>query len=337
MNRLGWGVIGIGDIVQSTIAPAMVTEPDMDLVAAVSRDQGRADEFAARFGARFAYTSYDQMLANPEVEAVFIATPNNQHAEQVIAAAQAGKHILCEKPLAIKVDDAARAVAECKKAGVSLGVNFHNRYLPWVNDTKGLIAEGTIGDVEVVQVEVSSGPRHYDNWRTEPDVAGLGSLYNVGVHLLDFLGVILDSLPVEVCAMFDHDPGSGKVERLALILLRFGNGTMAYANCNERIHSPQNNIAIFGSKGRIVGTRFTRSRNDGVLEVLTEERETVISYPAPRAHQLCLAAYTLAVLSGREPNPSGMDGLRSMQLCEAIATSVRERRVVEVDYGISSS
>ncbi|HEY4606309.1 MAG TPA: Gfo/Idh/MocA family oxidoreductase, partial [Acidimicrobiia bacterium] len=87
---LGWGVIGIGAIVQSTMAPAMIAEPHCELVAAVSRDQGRAEAFAATFGARFAYTDYQQMLSNPEVDAVLIATPNRLHPEQVIAAARAG-------------------------------------------------------------------------------------------------------------------------------------------------------------------------------------------------------------------------------------------------------
>lgn len=330
MTKLGWGVIGIGNIMQGTIAPAMVAEPECDLVAAVSRDQSRADQFAEKFGARFAYTSYDQMLANPEVEAVFIATPNNQHADQVIDAAQAGKHVLCDKPLAIDVEHAIRAVNECERAGVKLGINFQSRYLPWVRDTKRIIADSTIGTVEVMQVEISSGPRHYANWRADPEIAGLGSVFNVGVHALDFVEVLVGSSPIEVAAMFDHDLRSQRVETQALILIRFANGTLAYVNCNERTHSPQNDIAIYGTKGRILGKNFTRSRSDGELRVMTEDGESVTPYPAPQAHRLCLAAYTRAVLTGREPDPSGIDGLRSMRLCDAIATSVRERRIVEV-------
>jgi len=332
VNRLGWGVIGIGNIVRSTMAPAMVEEPECDLVAGVSRDQGRADEFARQFGAPFSYTEYDQMLANPEVEAVFIATPNAYHAEQVIAAAQAGKHILCDKPLANNVIDARRALEACSKAGVKLGINFHNRHLPWVRDVSRLIADGVIGDVRMVQVEVSSGPRHYDNWRADPGIAGLGSVHNVGVHGLDFLRVILSSDPVEVVAMFDVVPETGGVEMLALITMRFANGALVHYNANESLRDPRNDIVIYGSAGRVVGTSFTRSRSDGELAVLTDSGETVTPYPAPEAHRLSLAAFTHAVLSDEEPNASGLDGLRSAQICEAIARSVRERRVVQVIY-----
>lgn len=333
MQKLGWGVIGIGNIVKSTIAPAMVAEPECDLVAAVSRDQGRADGFSSEFGARFAYTEYQEMLSNPEVGAVFIATPNALHAGQVIAAARAGKHVLCDKPLAIHVPDAAGALEACTDAGIKLGVNFHYRHLPWAHDITAMIGDGVIGEVKVVHLEVGSGTRHYDNWRADPEMAGLGSVHNVGVHGLDLLRVILDSEPVEVMAMFDHAPASGSVEMLALIMLRFDDGTLVYCNLNETIGDPQNDIAIYGSAGRIVGTAFTRSRSDGELAVLTEDGETVTDYPAPEAHRLSVAAFTRAVLSGSQPNASGLDGLRSAQVCEAIGRSAEERRLVKVEYG----
>jgi 1,5-anhydro-D-fructose reductase (1,5-anhydro-D-mannitol-forming) len=332
MPRLGWGIIGIGNIVRGTIAPAMVAEPQCELIAAVSRDQGRADQFVAEYGAGHAYTDYDEMLANPEVEAVYIATPNLQHPEQVIAAAHAGKHILCDKPLANSASDAARAVDSCREAGVKLGVNFHNRHLPWVQDASRMIGEGVIGDVKVVHLQVGSGPRHYTNWRADPDIAGLGSVHNVGVHGLDFLRVLLHADPVEVTAIFDREPGGGSVEMLALILLRFASGALVYYNCNESLLHPRNDITIYGSTGRIVGSGFTRSRSDGDLAVLTEAGESVTRYPAPDAHRRSLAAFTRAVLAGDEPNASGVDGLRSAQVCEAIARSAIEHGMVEVDY-----
>lgn len=331
-GTLGWGVIGIGDIVKTTMAPAIVAEPECDLVAGVSRDQGRADAFASQFGARFAYTDYDAMLANPEVEAVLIATPNVFHADQVVAAARAGKHVLCDKPLAIDVAGAKRAVEACTDAGVALGVNFHNRHLPWVRDVSRLIAEGVIGDVRVVQLQVASGPRHYTNWRADPGIAGLGTVHNVGVHGLDFLRVLLGSDPVEVIAMIDPAPDSGEVEMLALIQLRFQSGALVQYNANETLRDPLNDIVIYGTEGRVIGRGFTRSRNDGELAVLTDSGETVTRYPAPEAHRLSMAAFTKAVLAGDEPNASGQDGLVSAQLCEAIGRSAREGRLVPVVY-----
>ena len=330
MSTLGWGIVGIGNIVNGTIAPAMVAEPECDLVAGVSRSQERADTFAATFGARFAYTDYDAMLANPEVEAVFVATPNALHAEQVLAAARAGKHVLCDKPMAVTVADAVAEVDACRDAGVKFGINFHNRHLPWVQETRRLIADGVIGDVLTVQVEASAGLRPHQGWRNDPEFAGLGTLYNVGVHVLDFLRLILDAEPVEVVALFDDDNGRFAVEIEALVLVRFDNGTRVYVNVNQNNPYPQNDIAVYGSKGRITGKSLTRSRVDGELAVLTEQGETVTPYPSPGAHRRSVAAFTRAVLAGEEPNASGVDGLRSMELCDAIARSVAERRVVQV-------
>jgi 1,5-anhydro-D-fructose reductase (1,5-anhydro-D-mannitol-forming) len=327
--QLGWGIIGIGNIVRSTIAPVMVAEDSCALVAATSRDRGRAEAFAAQFHVDHAYDDYDAMLANPAVQAVFIATPNAQHPDQVIAAANAGKHVLCDKPMALNAADARRALAACAAGEVYLGVNFHNRYLPWVRDVARLIGEGAIGEVTLVDVEVASGARNYDNWRADPELAGLGSVFNVGTHALDFLRVILGAEPVEVTAMFDA-PADG-VEMLALALIRFESGALVQVNMNERVPFPNNRITVHGTRGRIHGTDLTRSRISGDLTVTTPAGSETRHYPAPEAHRMAVAGFAEAVLEDRQPVPSGHDGLRSAQLCDAIAASVRERRTVEVE------
>jgi 1,5-anhydro-D-fructose reductase (1,5-anhydro-D-mannitol-forming) len=327
---LRWGVIGIGNIVQGTMAPAIVAEPQMELVAGVSRDRGRADAFAEKFGARFAYTDYDEMLANPQIDAVFVATPNAQHAEQVLKAARAGKHVLCDKPMALTVADAEAEVAACRAAGVKLGINFHNRHLPWVRDVRQLLQDGVIGEVHTIHVMVSAGVVPPISWRNDAELAGLGTVYSQGVHVLDFLRFQLGSEPSEVVAMFDDEKGKYQVETEALVLMRFDNGTRVFLDIDCSNRFPQNDISYYGEKGRIVGRNLTRSRKDGELLVTTESGETSTAYPSPGAHRRCIAAFTAAVLAGEEPNASGEDGVRSMQTTEAIATSSRERRVVPV-------
>ena len=116
-----WGIIGLGRIADTEIAPAITTSPHGELRAVVSREQGRADAFAGRHGAARALTSFRELLADPGVDAVYIATPNALHAEQVVAAARAGKHVMCDKPLALTVADAQRAVSACEEANVRLG------------------------------------------------------------------------------------------------------------------------------------------------------------------------------------------------------------------------
>lgn len=330
MPELGWGVVGIGGFLTATIAPAIRIEPHCRIVAATSRDLSRASEFASEFDVPNAYDDYEAMLDDPAVDAVYIATPNALHPEQVIAAARAGKHVYCDKPLGTSAASAEAAVRACLDAGVHLGVNFHNRFLPWVQDVTAMIASGQLGDIQVVELDVGSGPRHYTSWRADPALAGLGSVHNVGVHALDFLRVILDAEPVEVTTMFDQGPDGHNVEMLALILIKFDKGTLVYCNANEKLARPRNGIVIHGGEGRAIGTGFTRSRSDGDLIVETGSGETRTHYPLADAYRLALAEFAQAVLEGRQPSPSGLDGLRSAQLCEAIGFSATARRVIEV-------
>lgn len=328
---LRWGAVGVGGFFEGTIAPAMAADPNSVLSAVVSRDAGRAEEVAGRWGADSAHTSYEEMLESAAVDAVYVATPNALHAGQVVAAATAGKHVFCEKPLGVRPEQALAAVEACRHSGVALGIDFHNRYLPWVQDVTGMIADGVVGDVRLVEVDVGSGPRDYSNWRADPALAGLGSVHNVGVHALDFLGVILGSEPTEVFANFDEPPGQGSVEMLATILLRFEHGALGYANCNERLSSPTNTIRIHGSEGTITGTGLTRSRVAGDLLVVTATGEETRHYPVVDAHRLCVEAFTSAVREGRDPVPGGADGLRSARLCAAIERSAAEGTKVAVE------
>ncbi len=332
MDRLRWGVLGTGNIVRGTIAPAMLAEPACNLVAAASRSTVDLDRFAAKFAVPRVYTDVDGLLNDPDVDAVFIATPNALHADQVVAAAAAGKHVLCDKPVALTIGEAKRAVEACDRAGVKYGVNFHNRHLPWVQDIARLVADGAIGRVTMVQVEASAGLRPPVGWRLDPTVAGMGTVYNQGVHVYDFLRVILAAEPCAVMAMLACDDGRYSVDTAAYTLLRFEHDLLAFVNSNQCAPHPLNDISIFGTRGTIAGTNLTRSRVAGELRVITDDAESATSYPVSGAHRRCLAAYTDAVLNDRTPNASGVDGLRSAQLCAAIQQSASEGRLVEVDY-----
>src|SRR5262249_7884213 len=139
-----WGIIGLGRIADTEIAPAITASPRGELRGGVSRDQGRADAFAGRHGAAGALTSCDELLADPEVDAVYIATPNGLHAGQVVAAAAAGKHVMCDKPLALSVADARRAVAACEEAAVGLGITFQTRFHDHFGRFREVVQDGSL-------------------------------------------------------------------------------------------------------------------------------------------------------------------------------------------------
>ncbi|HUL28437.1 MAG TPA: Gfo/Idh/MocA family oxidoreductase [Streptosporangiaceae bacterium] len=324
-----WGIIGLGRIADTEIAPAITTSPHGELRAVVSREQGRADAFAGRHGAARALTSFRELLADPGVDAVYIATPNALHAEQVVAAARAGKHVMCDKPLALTVADARRAVSACEEANVRLGITFQTRFHDNFGRFREVVQGGSLGEIRVVQVEMSPGRTLLKGWRTDPALAGLGALNNLGVHAFDLVSWLLGADVTEVTAMAGHEGGL-EPETLALVLLRYGTGALAYVNVNQSVAFPQADITVYGTRGRVVGRSVSRMNMEGSLSVLTEEGETTIETASYHAYRGAVMAFEEAVAAGREPSPSGLDGLRSVELTSAIAESLRGGRTTGV-------
>lgn len=330
----GWGLIGTGRIANDRILPGINAYSGNKLIAVVSRDQARADTFAKKFGAQHAYTSYADMLRNPAVTVVAIETPNVLHAEQAVAAARAGKHVFCDKPMATNLADAERVVRECEQAGVKLGVNFHNRFKPCFIETKRIVDSGEIGEVLLIQVESSPGAHPVStsaSWRVDPAMAGLGTTMSIGVHVYDILRYILSSEVVEVSAFFDTP--RGVMEQTNLSSLRFANGVIAQLNVNEKVPQPNNDFVIYGTKGRITGRGLTRGRLGGELHVEIGSGETRrTEFPAIDADAMTVAAFSRALLDGHQFSPSGIDGLRCAQLTDAMVQSAWDGVHVRLAY-----
>lgn len=326
---LGWGIVGLGRIAATEVAPAITESSNSTLVAVVSRDQGRAEAFAAEHGAAKALDDYAAMLQDPDVGAVYIATPNALHADQVVEAARAGKHVLCDKPLATTVADAQRCLDACRSAGIRLGMTFQTRNHEKFDEVVALVRDGAIGRVIVAQVEMSAGRNLPKGWRTDPALAGVGTINNIGVHGFDLLRYLLGSEVVEVSALIDREEGF-EVDTTALVLLRFANGTLAFVNANQSIANAQDDVVLYGSEGRILGRNLSRPGRDGTLSIIGRDVQKDLTVSSKRAYADTVADFADAVLTGREPSPSGLDGLRSVELTTAIETAVKERRTVQM-------
>jgi 1,5-anhydro-D-fructose reductase (1,5-anhydro-D-mannitol-forming) len=328
-DRIGWGILGLGRIAETEIAPAVTAAPNSTLAGVVSRSAAKAREFAERHGAASAYDDYRALLDDPSVDAVYIATPNALHADQVVAAAEAGKHVLCDKPLATTVADAERAVAACDAAGVRLGITFQTRNHEGMREIRDLLAAGGIGSVRLVQVELGPGRKLPQNWRTDPGLAGLGVMNNLGVHAYDLLRYLLGAEVVEATAVVDVEPGL-EVDTLALALLRFDNGALAYVNANQSLPNPQQNLAVYGTDGTVLGRDVTRPNLTGSISVTGRDGTTERIVSSAGAFLATIGNFADAVLEGRDPSPSGLDGLRNAELTAALARSARKGRTVRL-------
>lgn len=329
---IGWGIVGTGRHADNHMAPAITAVRDAVLAGVVSRDEDRARAFAARHQAARAYTRYEDLLGDPAVEVVLITSPNALHADQVAAAAAAGKHVLCDKPLATSVIDAIRAVEACRKAGVRLGIDFQIHHAESSRQARRLVGAGAIGQPILVQAEHGAGRNPLRGWHTDARLAGFGAVYNIAVHAYDLVGYVLDDQATQVMTMLDV--GSAAVlETLALTMLRFSQGTLAYVNANQAVPNPQNDFVIYGTEGRIVGRNLTRHSLNGELGVIRGDgTEEWTKYSTSDAYQRVIADMNEAVTAGRDPLAAGIDGLRSVELAEAVVTSAREGRIVAPEY-----
>ena len=327
---LRWGIVSTGRAADVLVGPAINEAEDSKIVAVYSRDQEKADAYAAKHGAAHAYSSYDDLLGDPDVDVVYIASPNSLHYEQVVAAAKAGKHIYCDKPLAMNAEEARKAVAAAKDAGVRLGVNFQTRHYAANQEAARLIRDGVIGDVTLMEIASCAGNNPLKGWRTDPGLAGMGAVNNVAVHPLDLACYLAGSEVTEVVALTNVGR-SDELETLPLVLLRFESGAMAYINGNQAVPNPRADMEVYGSEGRISGRSTTRPGMDGELLVKKNDgEEKSIPFDTKDGFKRAITAFNQAIINDTEPNPSGEDGLRSVELVEAITRSARDGTVQQV-------
>jgi 1,5-anhydro-D-fructose reductase (1,5-anhydro-D-mannitol-forming) len=327
---VGWGIVSTAGIADEEVAPALAELDGAERVGVTSRDLGRAQEFAEKHGARLATTSVDELFEDPEIEIVYIATPNSLHASEVIAAAAAGKHVFCDKPLATNVADAKAAVDACSEAGVKLGINFQTRYYPPTAEIVEVVRSGALGEILLVDCAMAPGRFPFRNWRTDKELAGLGTLNNLGVHAFDFIRYVLGAEVVEATALFDVERKS-ELESLAVSTLRFDNGTLANVVVSQAIPHYRADVAFYGTEGKIVGTSIIRPDRDATVAITIGGEERATESRTSGGFAGVLAAFQHSVTDNTEPNPSGIDGLRSVELTDALVRSAREGRTIELE------
>jgi predicted dehydrogenase len=247
MSELRWGILSTADIARRKVVPGIRKADRCRVVAIGSRDGDRARAVASELDIPSAYASYEALLADPEVDAVYIPLPNHLHPHWTIAAARAGKHVLCEKPLALTAVDAERMVAACRSAGVRLMEAFMYRLHPsWVA-VQELVAAGRIGRLMAVQSWFSYYNEDAANIRNIFDFGG-GALYDIGCYCVNLSRMLFAAEPNRVQASVVRDPVSG-VDVLTSAVLEFGAGLAAFT-CSTRTEDDQR-VDVYGTSGRI--------------------------------------------------------------------------------------
>jgi predicted dehydrogenase len=243
-----WGVLGCAEIATHKVIPAMQRSERCEVIAIASRDAGRAAETAEELGIPHHHGSYDDLLADPSVEAVYIPLPNHLHAEWTLRAAAAGKHVLCEKPLALSVAQATEMVEGCRAAGVVLMEAFMYRLHPMWLRVREMVTTGSIGELEAVQVFFSYHNVDPTNIRNIAEYGG-GALMDIGCYAINVARWMFDGEPTDVTAAVRRDPRFG-TDVLTSAVLDFG-GRHATFTCSTQTESDQR-VHLIGTEGRLL-------------------------------------------------------------------------------------
>jgi 1,5-anhydro-D-fructose reductase (1,5-anhydro-D-mannitol-forming) len=326
---VAWGLLGLGHMA-ARLAPALAAAGNARLQAVASRDPRKAEEFARGHGAPAWYGSYEELAADPAVDAVYVATPTAFHAEQTILCLEAGKHVLVEKPMAMSVEEAARMVAAARERGLVLGVGFHLRHHPVHRELARLLRAGEAGEPILAHgiwgSYVPDFPR--DSWAMDAKLAGAGSMIGVGVHVLDLLCWFVGRAPVEVAALDDGANPAWPVEFLTTASIRFEDDVLAQLVASRRLPNAANSVAVYGAEARLEARSTLSMDPQGELAVTRGGETATTTLPLGDLYALEVEAFSGAVEEGGEFHASGEDGLLTVALTEAIAESATTGRAV---------
>ncbi len=327
MTKLRWGVLSTAKIGMEKVVPAIQRAANCEVAAIGSRDLERGKEAADRLGIPTVHGSYEALLADPEVEAVYIPLPNHLHAEWTMEAAAAGRHVLCEKPLALTATQAQEMVDACKRAGVKFMEAFMYRLHPsWVK-ARELVESGRIGELRAVQSWFSYYNVDPTNIRNIAQCGG-GALMDIGCYAVNLSRMLFGGEPTAVQAVVHRDETFG-VDVLTSGLLEFDGGQAAFT-CSTQTE-PDQRVHIVGSEGRILieiplnipQDRPTRIYVTSGGNPPTDPDTETLTFPAADQYAIQAEQFAGAVLDNRPVPTPPEDGVANMRVIEAIFAAVR--------------
>jgi predicted dehydrogenase len=247
MEKVTWGVLSTAKIGLDRVIGPMQKAPNLSIDAIASRDLSKAKAAAAQFGIARAYGTYEELLSDPKIEAIYIPVPNHMHVEWAERAAAAGKHVLLEKPLALNADEGKRLIAAREKSGKVIVEAFMVRYSALWRGIRKILAEGRLGEIRGVQAHATYVNLDPQNIRNRLDVGG-GGLMDVGCYIVLFSRLIFGTEPRRVVSLIDRDPAM-KTDRAASLILDFPEG-QATLFCSTQLARAQR-LRIFGTKASL--------------------------------------------------------------------------------------
>jgi predicted dehydrogenase len=336
-KKIGYAVVGLGLIARTAVLPAFANSKKSKLVALVSRDAKKAAQWRRKYRAAYSYSTqeYDACLENPEVSAVYIATPPGDHQDLAVRAATAGKHVLCEKPLAAAVEQSAKMVDAARAHGVLLMTAYRKYFEPSSVYLKSLISKGSLGSIDMIHASFSERfvPGLSQAWMLDPALSGGGPLMDLGVYCVNTSRWLVDEDPTEADAeSWRHDTKLfQQVEEGVSFRLRFPSG-LRVQGCTTYSAAMSSFMFVQGHKGwASLSPAFPFEVERTVSGEIDKKKFTRRFQPLDE-FALELDAFADAIQKKKPVEPDGLQGHRDMIITRAIYASARRGGPVAIDY-----
>jgi 1,5-anhydro-D-fructose reductase (1,5-anhydro-D-mannitol-forming) len=309
------GIIGTGWIADAAFGPAIAKVPGAELWTVLSRDEARARAYAGRHGARSpapTFTDLAAFLADPKLDAVIVASPDRLHAQQVIAAAQAKKHVLCEKPMATSPDEARAMTAACRAAGVRLGIGFHLRWHAGHRAVAAQAREGALGELRHARVQWTYRAPDASNWRAGTDVGRWWALGATGPHCVDMVRWMLMPTCGEVTelrSVVARQVHKGPHDESAVLALRFASGATASITASVLFDSTPV-VEVYGTSGSAICEGSLGRHGAGRIRL----RGAELPFPVCDPFEGEVDDFVRAIEENRDPEVNGEEGTRNTEL-----------------------
>ena len=338
-QRVGYAIVGLGRLSLNQILPAFGKSKYSKPVALVSGSRDKARKIAAQYGIRenaiYDYTTYDQLAKNPEVQAIYIVLPNSMHAEFVLRGAKAGKHILCEKPMATSVRDCERMIAACNAAKVKLMIAYRQQYEPMNREIVKMVRSGSLGKVKSFIATNSQDQGDPTQWRLNRTLAGGGCLPDVGIYCLNAARFLTSEEPSEVSAALYQpvdDPRFKEVEETCSFTMKFPSGFVATCSSGYGMHKSQflrlEGDRAWAELNPAFGYSGLKLRHETVVAA-----RNVVSEPSIEAADQFATEMdhmSLCIQQNLAPHTPGEEGLQDQRIVDAIYESARTGRTVNI-------
>jgi len=334
-KKLGWAIVGLGSLAIHEILPAFSKCEKSKVVALVSGHRDKAEKLALRYGVDakniYNYQNYDSIKNNPEVDIIYIVLPNGMHAEYTVRGFQAGKHVLTEKPMASTPAECQQMIDAGRKADRKLMVAYRCRYEPYNQEAIRISRSRELGPIKVILADHGFNIGDPSQWRLKKELAGGGSLMDIGIYSLQAARYLSGEEPTEVNAVMYNTPGDPRfkeVEETVNFQLRFPSGVLA--NCTSSYgYAGQNHYRVVGTEGWLEMDPATSYRD---LRMRVHRRNVTEERELPERDHFALEMDHMAgcVMENKEPLTPGEEGLRDLKIMMAIYEAARLGKTVKL-------